>query len=327
MRETQKIETIRKLPILGVCGWSGSGKTTLIETVLPRLLARNLRVVVVKHDVHSIDVDRTGKDSDRFFQAGGDVFLQGNEELSRRHPERADNLLNQLLGLVQRYDLILVEGHKQSPLPKVWLLDEEQSSPPASVTDIKLVLQRNADRAEDFFAFLVGWLSAQWLNTPVYGCITVKLREPKGGNGVPLSTDERNRLELAGETLRAYTQDIVVVSKDPSVDSPGFTVLPPSPDVGGPLAGLVTAMRWHPLVSWLTMDGSADCKSEIWKRILYRRTPGVWGVLPPGGENRGFGFSPSYVDFRAVALLENVPERKHMAAKLAKHPKIITLTE
>jgi molybdopterin-guanine dinucleotide biosynthesis protein B len=157
MSEIQRIDKIRRLPILGVCGWSGSGKTTLIEAVLPRLLARKLKVVVVKHDVHSIDVDRPGKDSDRFFQAGADVYLQGNEELSRRHPEAADNFLYQLLDLAAKYDLILVEGHKQSPLPKVWLLQEGEGGPPAAVSDVRLVLPRDAKRADEFLVFLIRW--------------------------------------------------------------------------------------------------------------------------------------------------------------------------
>ena len=92
--ERARIDTIGRLPVFGVCGWSGSGKTTLIEAVLPKLLARNLKVAVVKHDVHAIDVDRPGKDSDRFFQAGADVYLQGNEELSRRHPDAGERIVS-----------------------------------------------------------------------------------------------------------------------------------------------------------------------------------------------------------------------------------------
>ena len=72
--------------ILGVCGWSDSGKTALIEAVLLRLCKTGLRIAVVKHDVHGLNIDHPGKDSDRFFQAGADVFLQGpQEEVLRLH--------------------------------------------------------------------------------------------------------------------------------------------------------------------------------------------------------------------------------------------------
>ena len=57
------------LPVLGVCGWSGSGKTTLIEAILPAFRAKGLKIAVIKHDVHGLDIDRPGKDSDRLFRA------------------------------------------------------------------------------------------------------------------------------------------------------------------------------------------------------------------------------------------------------------------
>ncbi len=325
MSEIQKIDSIRRLPILGVCGWSGSGKTTLIEAVLPRLLARNLKVVVVKHDVHTIDVDRPGKDSDRFFQAGADVYLQGNEELSRRHPDTADNLLNQLLDLAGKYDLILVEGHKQSPLPKVWLLHEGENGPPAAVSDVRLLLPRNARRPDEFFAFLTGWLSTQWLKTPVYGCIYATEKDRRGGTGHQLSTEEKERLKQTREMLRDYTQDIVVVGNNGMPDDcTDCMQLSGSPGVTGPLAGLLTAMRWQPLVSWLAVDSAADCNEEIWQWFLAQRIPGVWGILPPSDDTHGFGSYPAYFDFRSAGLLDNLSENKDFPANLASHPKIYT---
>jgi molybdopterin-guanine dinucleotide biosynthesis protein MobB len=325
MSETQRIDTIGRLPILGVCGWSGSGKTTLIEAVLPKLLARNLKVAVVKHDVHAIDVDRPGKDSDRFFQAGADVYLQGNEDLNRRHPEAADNLLGQLLDIAGKYDLILVEGHKQSPLPKVWLLHEGENSPPAAVTDVKLVLPRNANRPDEFIALLVGWLSDLWLKTSVYGFIYMTENDRQGGAGQELSTEEGDRLKQNSELLRDYTEDIVVVgNKTLSVDFTDCLQLPRSPDLTGPLAGLVTAMRWHPLASWLVVDSAVDCNKEIWPWFLAQRRPGVWGVLPPSDDSRGFGFHPAYFDFRSAGLLDNLSNGKSFSANLVSHPKMYT---
>ena len=72
------------VPALGVCGWKGAGKTTLLEAVIPILRRRNLRVRVLKHDAHGIDLDHSGKDSDRMFRAGADVFLQGPGEEAER---------------------------------------------------------------------------------------------------------------------------------------------------------------------------------------------------------------------------------------------------
>jgi len=118
-------------PVLGICGWSGSGKTTLIERVVSHLCERGLSVAIVKHDVHGINVDRPGKDSDRFFNAGADVLLQGpRQEFLRTHGTGDPKLIPTLQALVRRYDLILVEGHKGTPLPKVWVLSADETAPP-----------------------------------------------------------------------------------------------------------------------------------------------------------------------------------------------------
>jgi len=323
MSEIRKIDRIRRLPILGVCGWSGSGKTTLIEALLPKLLARNLKVVVVKHDVHSIDVDRPGKDSDRFFQAGADVYLQGNEELNRRHPEATDTLLNQLLDLAGQYDLILVEGHKQSPLPKVWLLHGGESSPPAAVSDIRMVLPRNANRVDEFLSFLTDWLPSQWLKTPVYGYIYTRGNDGREDARQYSAAVEGERFLRVSERLRDYTQNIVVVGDNiPYVDVADCKLLPGSPDQLGPLAGLLTAMRWQPLVSWLVLDSAIDCNADVWSWFLAQRRPGRWGILPPSDDTCGHGFSHAYFDFRSSGLLDNFSESKNFFANLASHPKM-----
>ncbi len=67
-------------PAFGICGWSGSGKTSLIESVVPHLCRKGLKVAVLKHTDHEIQVDHPGKDSDRLFRSGADVFLSGSQE-------------------------------------------------------------------------------------------------------------------------------------------------------------------------------------------------------------------------------------------------------
>ena len=57
------------MKVFGFAGYSGSGKTTLIERVLPGLIAHGLRVSVIKHTHHDVDLDRPGKDSYRHRRA------------------------------------------------------------------------------------------------------------------------------------------------------------------------------------------------------------------------------------------------------------------
>jgi len=104
-------------PAFGICGYSGSGKTTLIVELVRRLSARGLKVGVIKHDVHGLDVDREGKDSDRFFKAGADVLMRGQDELFlRMHKSEEADLETVLKLLCPYYDLLLLEGHKSTPL-------------------------------------------------------------------------------------------------------------------------------------------------------------------------------------------------------------------
>ena len=114
------------LPLLGIAAWSGTGKTTLLEALLPLLRARGLRVAVIKHAHHTFDVDQPGKDSHRLRQAGATPMLVASRErlaLMMEAPGQEEADLAGLVALVrtQRPDLVLVEGFKAWPLPKLEL--------------------------------------------------------------------------------------------------------------------------------------------------------------------------------------------------------------
>ncbi|MBE0490115.1 MAG: molybdopterin-guanine dinucleotide biosynthesis protein B [Halomonas sp.] len=114
------------LPLLGIAAWSGTGKTTLLEALLPRLAERGLRVAVIKHAHHTFDVDQPGKDSHRLRQAGAAPMLVASRArlaLMMETPDQQEPDLAELVALVatQRPDLVLVEGFKAWPLPKLEL--------------------------------------------------------------------------------------------------------------------------------------------------------------------------------------------------------------
>lgn len=114
------------LPLLGIAAWSGTGKTTLLEALLPRLAERGLRVAVIKHAHHTFDVDQPGKDSHRLRQAGAAPMLVASRErlaLMMETPGQQEPDLARLVALVatQAPDLVLVEGFKAWPLPKLEL--------------------------------------------------------------------------------------------------------------------------------------------------------------------------------------------------------------
>lgn len=118
-------------------GYSGAGKTTLIEQVIPRLVAHGLRVSLIKHAHHEVDVDHPGKDSWRHRQAGcSEVMLVSGSRWALMHELRGDpepSFAEQLARL-SPCDLVLVEGYKRHDLPKLELLPEVEpgaSLPPS----------------------------------------------------------------------------------------------------------------------------------------------------------------------------------------------------
>lgn len=108
--------------VFGFAGYSGSGKTTLIEQLIPRLIARGLRVSLIKHAHHDFDIDKPGKDSYRHRQAGAaEVLITCNSRYALLHELRgaAEPTLAEHLERLSACDLVLVEGFKNDPIPKI----------------------------------------------------------------------------------------------------------------------------------------------------------------------------------------------------------------
>lgn len=106
----------------GFAGWSGSGKTTLIERLLPLARARGLSVSLIKHTHHGFDIDKPGKDSFRFREAGAhEVLLAGAQRWALMHELRdeVEPSLEDHLRRLAPVDLVLVEGFKSAGLPKI----------------------------------------------------------------------------------------------------------------------------------------------------------------------------------------------------------------
>lgn len=109
--------------VVGFAGFSGSGKTTLVSALIPLLRGAGLKVSAVKHAHHGFDIDRPGKDSFRYREAGAGEVLVGSSrrwvlmhELGEAEPEPA---LDTLIARLTPCDLVLVEGYKHAPIPKL----------------------------------------------------------------------------------------------------------------------------------------------------------------------------------------------------------------
>jgi molybdopterin-guanine dinucleotide biosynthesis protein B len=109
--------------ILAIAGWSGSGKTSLILRLLPVLKARGLRVSTIKHAHHKVEVDTPGKDSFEHRAAGAhEVMLITGKRFALMHdfPDPDDEVpLGDLIARMAPVDLLLIEGFKSTPHPKL----------------------------------------------------------------------------------------------------------------------------------------------------------------------------------------------------------------
>jgi molybdopterin-guanine dinucleotide biosynthesis protein B len=108
--------------IFGFAGFSGSGKTTLLEKLIPLFTARGLNTSVIKHAHHAFDVDRPGKDSYRHREAGcSEVLVTSSNRWALMHELRGapEPSLDELVARLSPCDLVLVEGFKHEPVPKL----------------------------------------------------------------------------------------------------------------------------------------------------------------------------------------------------------------
>lgn len=109
------------VPAVSIIGPSESGKTTLLSRLLPALKAQNVRAAVIKHTSHVHPMHKPGSDTDKLEQAGAQtVGFATPQGLSLHFPGGLETMLPKVQALFAgEVDLILVEGWKDGPLPKI----------------------------------------------------------------------------------------------------------------------------------------------------------------------------------------------------------------
>lgn len=139
-------------PIIGIAGWKNSGKTTLSVRLIEEFTLRGLKVASIKHSHHDFQVDDAETDSARHRRAGASqTAMVGGERWAlvtelRGAPEPT---FEQIVASLAPADLILVEGYKNAPIPKIEARRAVQLSKRAlSETDTR-VIAIAADHAVD----------------------------------------------------------------------------------------------------------------------------------------------------------------------------------
>ena len=302
-----KASQLENYPVIGICGSSGAGKTTLVEALIPRLSSLGLRLAVVKDGAHNVVIDKPGKDSDRFFQAGADVALFGDTHFIRCHQQ--PDFHSFLIRLCADYDMVLVEGHASTAMPKIWLLGQGYEIPPTNQGTILEVLTREEATVERIFIWLQQWLKIKWLQTPVWGCVLIGGKSKRMGRPKHLiERDSSTWLEQTVRKLAPLVEQVVISGQGQLPDSMiHLPRIPDAPGLAGPLSGILAIMRFQPAVSWLVMAcdlPAVEVDSLHW--LLEQRRPGIRAVLPDlEGDGR---IEPllAWYDYRCRMLLEEI---------------------
>ena len=120
-----------KTPVVSIVAKSSTGKTTLLEKLIAEMKRRGYKVGAVKHDAHSFNIDREGKDSWRLTQAGADTMLiTSPDKLAMVKQYQADHeptLAETVASYCDDVDIVLTEGFKRSTMPKIEVHRQERS--------------------------------------------------------------------------------------------------------------------------------------------------------------------------------------------------------
>lgn len=223
-----------------------------------------------------------------------------------------------------RHDLVIVDGPSHLPLQRICLGESGKESAgdlfcPGHGTEIM----------SNFIARLVARLDELVNRTPVWACILIGGKSSRMGQPKHLITGENGRtwLEKTIELLQPSVAGIVVSGKGQLPEPVADTIrLADIPGVVGPLAGILSACRWQPQVSWLIvacdMPGITAAAVQ-W--LLAGRRAGCWGRVPrlAGSDHCEPLFA--WYDCRAARLFEEqLCAGKLRIGEVAGHPRIDT---
>jgi len=258
---------------LAFSGWSGSGKTTLV-TALIRILSERLSVGYYKHGCHRFDIDRKGKDSELATSAGAHTVMISDPEKTALIAGPKEETLERQAFL--DCDILLVEGLKELPLPKIIMVDAGQTildyvadgsltnivafvfpdSPGSSpIPGIPVFNRNDAPAIADF---IVGHLIQRAAEKVPLSAIVAA-----GGRSSRMGTDkallryhDSNQLVHTAELLKPFCSEVLISCRNDQAKQYaefGIPILTDSYLDIGPLGGLLSAQKHNPDSAWIML--------------------------------------------------------------------------
>ena len=119
---------MKKRLAVAFTGPSNSGKTTLILKVARKLIhERGKKVAIIKHDPSDkARFDVEGKDSYKFSDTGAEVIVTSPTRTTYFSKDNKD--LDEMIRLFDDFDILLVEGLKNLPLPRISIFRDSLDS-------------------------------------------------------------------------------------------------------------------------------------------------------------------------------------------------------
>ena len=258
---------------LAVCGFSGSGKTTLVKRLVTRLGGR-YKIAYFKHGCHRFDIDRKGKDSEVIKAAGAHTVIISDP---LKHAFIADGVPAQLWTrtIVEQSDILLVEGLKELPLPKLLMIDQECSMlellDRGGISNVQLIVTPDEDskaRAErcgvpvldrddtdGILDFIEHYYQA--ITPPLYGLVLAGGRSSRMGHDKAL-IDYHGQKQLfhTASLLDSVCRKTWISCREEQVATYavyGRECIPDAYTGFGPIAALLSAQQAEPDAAWLIL--------------------------------------------------------------------------
>ncbi len=121
------------MKVFGITGFKNSGKTTLVVKLIEYFATLGIKVSTVKRTHHDFEIDRPNTDSNKHRAAGaGEVLVCSNHRWALIHEDKTpkERSLQEMLNHLSVTDLILVEGYKEEPHPKLQVIRPSISDKP-----------------------------------------------------------------------------------------------------------------------------------------------------------------------------------------------------
>lgn len=123
-------------PVIAFVGKHNSGKTTLLSQVIKELNNRGIEVGIIKHAHHKVEIPNT-KDGEKLFNAGAAVVYTTSPDVQILYTHTKPRALKEIIEkMAPTVDIIILEGYKKEPYPKIEIMRQEVSREPLPITNV-----------------------------------------------------------------------------------------------------------------------------------------------------------------------------------------------